>query len=420
MINTSVADWNSASYMSGTLQAIKDVFARARKLSPSILFIDELDGISDRARLRGDYVEYWSQIVNLFLELLQGIDERPGVVVIGATNHPDAIDPAVRRAGRLDREIEIEKPDAKTLAKIFRYHLKDLLPDVDLMPAGLAARGATGADVEAYVRRARGSARRARRPLRLDDLLAEIRSRRASPSKEDRRRVAVHEAGHAVVATLLGGMDVAGVTIGDRDGVTEIVRVDGNVSPERCHEFMVMLLAGRAAEEMVFGTPSGGAGGTPGSDLGRATTLAKEMELRLGFGELGPVFVPEERHDALMTIPGLLGSVRRRLDRAMSDATKLLGRNRAALEEIADKLSLSGYLSATEIVDLVDAVNQARNGNDPFQSPEDGVETSLRRVREQIEETLAAGTAGDRGDAENPDGGIGLSHLGQRGEERPE
>ncbi|TPL00722.1 ATP-binding protein [Mesorhizobium sp. B2-4-14] len=116
LVATSVADWNSASYLSGTLQAIKDVFARARKLSPSILFIDELDGISDRSRLRGDYVEYWSQIVNLFLELLQGIDERPGVVVIGATNHPDAIDPAVKRAGRLDREIAIQKPDAKTLA----------------------------------------------------------------------------------------------------------------------------------------------------------------------------------------------------------------------------------------------------------------------------------------------------------------
>jgi hypothetical protein len=353
LVATSVADWNSASYLSGTLQAIKDVFARARKLSPSILFIDELDGISDRARLRGDYVEYWSQIVNLFLELLQGIEERPGVVVIGATNHPDAIDPAVKRAGRLDREIAIEKPDARTLAKIFRHHLGQQLPDADLMPAALAARGATGADVEAYVRRARGAARRARRPLRLDDLLAEIRSRREPPSAEDRRRLAVHEAGHAVVATLLGGMEVAGVTIGDRDGVTEIVPVHRSMSPERCHQVMIMLLAGRAAEELVFGSPSAGAGGVRGSDLSRATDLAKDMELRFGFGDLGLVFLPEGGHDTLEIMPGLLRSVRRRLDRAVSDATELLGKNRAALDEVADRLADSGYLSAAEVAELV-------------------------------------------------------------------
>jgi ATP-dependent Zn protease len=213
-------------------------------------------------------------------------------------------------------------------------------------------------------------------------------------------------------------MDVAGVTIGDRDGVTELVRLEGSISPERCHQFMTMLLAGRAAEELVFGTPSGGAGGTPGSDLGRATTLAKEMELRLGFGELGPVFVPEETHDALATMPGLLGSVRRRLDRAMSDATKLLGKNRAALDEIADKLSLSGYLSAAEIVDVVGAVNHARNDDNVSHGPEDGVETSITQVHAQIED--AEGSVGERGDAETPDGGIGLGHLRQRDEERLE
>jgi hypothetical protein len=377
LVATSVADWNSASYLSGTLQAIKDVFARARRLSPSILFIDELDGISDRARLTGDYVEYWSQIVNLFLELLQGIEERPGVVVIGATNHPDKIDAAVKRAGRLDREIAIEKPDVKTLVKIFRHHLGEQLPDADLMSAALAARGATGADVEAYVRRARGAARRARRPLRLDDLLVEVRSKREPPSAEDRRRLAVHEAGHAVVATLLGGMEVAGVTISDCDGVTEVVRLDGIVSPERCRKVMIMLLAGRAAEELVFGSPSAGAGGVQGSDLSRATDLAKDVELRLGFGDLGPVFLPEGAHDTLTVIPGLLGSVRRRLDRAVSDATELLGRNRAALDEVAERLARSGYLSAAEVAELV------RAGSGPGNS--ENMESRMSPVEKDVD-----------------------------------
>jgi SpoVK/Ycf46/Vps4 family AAA+-type ATPase len=134
---------------------MRNAFAQARRLAPSILFIDEIDGISDRATLKGDYVEYWSQIVNLFLELLAGIEDRPGVVVVAATNHPDKIDEAVRRAGRLDRTITIEKPDVEDLVGIVRFHLKDDLTNADLLPVALAARGGTGADLEAWVRRAK-------------------------------------------------------------------------------------------------------------------------------------------------------------------------------------------------------------------------------------------------------------------------
>lgn len=353
LVATSVADWSAASYLSGTLQAIKDVFARARQLAPCILFIDELDGISDRARLSGDYVEYWSQIVNLFLELLQGVDERPGVVVIGATNHPDMIDPAVKRAGRLDREIAIARPDVKALAGIFRHHLGNQLPEANMVPVALAARGATGADVEAYVRRARGAARRGRRELRLDDLMAEVRSHREPPSREERRRLAVHEAGHAVAATLLGCMEVVGVSIGDHDGLTQIIKVDGSTSPEHCNDILVMLMAGRAAEELVLGSPSAGAGGEPGSDLSHATELAKKVELRFGFGEYGPVFLPDGAHDPLTTVPGLFIAVKQRLERAMAEATELLTKHRAALDAVAVALDRSGYLSAGEVSRLV-------------------------------------------------------------------
>jgi ATP-dependent Zn protease len=365
LVATSVADWNASSYLSGTLQAIKDCFARARRLSPCILFIDELDGISDRARLRGDYVEYWSQIVNLFLEQLQGVEERPGVVVIGATNHSDMIDAAVKRAGRLDREIAIRKPDVKTLARIFRHHLGEQLPDADLMPAALAARGATGADVEAYVRRARGTARRGRRPLELDDLLAEVRSSTEPPSREIRRLLAVHEAGHVVAATVLGCMEVLGVSIGDRDGLTEIIEMDRCAHPKEFDQVMVMLMAGRAAEELVFGSPSVGAGGMAGSDLSLATELAKKIEMKFGFGEYGPVFLPDDGiHDLLTVVPGLLEAVRKRLDHALAGARDLLEENRAALDAVAEALDRAGYLSAAEISELVATQsNGARPGN---------------------------------------------------------
>ena len=95
-------------------------FHRAEQASPSILFIDELDGISSRTSLDSQHREYWLQIVNQLLELLQGFETREGVVVVGATNHPENIDPAILRAGRLDRIIHIDLPDTKALEGIFR------------------------------------------------------------------------------------------------------------------------------------------------------------------------------------------------------------------------------------------------------------------------------------------------------------
>lgn len=123
LIATSVADWNAASNLSGTLQAIRNVFGQAKRSAPAILFIDELDGISNRATLTGEYVEYWSQIVNLLLECLAGIEDREGVVVLAATNHPQKIDAAILRAGCLGHHIALEKPDLVALAMIFRFHL---------------------------------------------------------------------------------------------------------------------------------------------------------------------------------------------------------------------------------------------------------------------------------------------------------
>lgn len=163
LIATSVADWNAASYLSGTLQAIRDVLGQAKRAAPAVLFIDEIDGISNRSTISGEYVEYWSQIVNLLLECLAGVEDREGVVVVAATNHPERIDPAIVRAGRLDHHIELEKPDLASLTKIFRFHLGEaVLADVDLMPIAMASRGATGADVEAWVRRGKAAARPSR------------------------------------------------------------------------------------------------------------------------------------------------------------------------------------------------------------------------------------------------------------------
>jgi Cdc6-like AAA superfamily ATPase len=356
IVATSVADWNAASYLSGTLQAMRNAFAQARRLSPCIIFIDELDGISDRATLSGDYVEYWSQIVNLLLELLADVEDRPGVVVIGATNHPDKIDSAVRRAGRLDRTITIEKPTLEDLVSIIRFHLKDELPEADLMPAALAARGGTGADVEAWVRRAKSKARRARRDLSTDDLLAEIRGTREPMAEAQRRASACHEAGHIVVGIAQGICSIKAASIHDGEAVTSVaVDVSKTQSLAGLEALIAMLLAGRAAElELLPKDEVGvGAGCGEGSDFARATQIAVDIETRFGFGAFGVVHLPQKIADAVLHDPVVIELVKQRLDLCLARAREIVSTNRQCVFAIADALAEHGYLDRKSIEDLL-------------------------------------------------------------------
>lgn len=360
LVATSVADWNASDHLGQTLKAIRESFAAARRAAPCILFIDEVDGISDRAQLRGEYVTYWIQIVNLFLELLAGIDERPGVVVIAATNHPEKIDAAVRRAGRLDREIAIEKPDTASLAAIFRHHLgPDALNGISLMPAALAARGKTGADVEAYVRRAKGAARRAARGIEIDDLLSEIRQGVVLMSGESRRRTAIHEAGHVAVAWKLGVGTIVDMALHDDGGTLQVDHaLRGDSTLEELENLLVVLLAGRAAEALEFEAPSIGCGGSANSDLARATTIAQDIELRFGLGVLGPIYIAPHASDLLLE-KAVLGSVVARLRAAEERATAIVTEARNAIRQIASALEKAAYLPGAEIVAMMMALEAA-------------------------------------------------------------
>lgn len=357
IVATSVADWNAANYLSGTLQAMRIAFSQARRLAPSILFIDELDGISDRATLRGDYVEYWSQIVNLLLELLAGVDDRPGVVVVGATNHPDKIDPAVRRAGRLDRTITIEKPSVEDLVGIIRFHLKTALAGADLMPAALAARGGTGADAEAWVRRAKSKARRATRDLSLDDLLTEIRGGREPLPEALRRQFAIHEAGHIVACAALGIFTIKTVSIHDAGGATTVtLRPECENTLGGLESFITMLLAGRAAEAAFF-PPSEvtvGAGVSDDSDFARATRIATDIEMRFGYGVFGIVRLPERILELCLHDAQVIAPVKRRLDTGFAQARAIVAANKRPLLALAHALGDRGYLDKLEIETLLE------------------------------------------------------------------
>jgi hypothetical protein len=372
LIATSVADWNSAPYLSGTLSAMKACFTRAKQLAPCILFIDELDGISDRATL-AEYREIWSQILNLLLELLSSVE--PGVVVVAATNYVDRIDPAVRRAGRLDRIIEIPLPDANDLARIFRYHLGgDVLRHVDLMPAALAAAGKSGADVEAWVRRAQSNARRERRAVKFDDVMLEIRSGRPGLPEKLRRSCAVHEAGHLVVGVALNVFEPKALTILDDGGATSVdLSHENGQSEEGIENFIASLLGGRAAELVVLGpsNATAGAGVGEASDFARATRAAMDLELKFGFGKLGVAQFCDRTTEMLLHDPAVVGLVKARLDRCLERARSLIAVNRKVVEAVADRLEETGYLDRAAIEKLLRAHPVATDAKDKLEPSAD-------------------------------------------------
>jgi cell division protease FtsH len=282
LIAGSYAIWQSAreGSLDDLLRAMAATFDEARKAAPCILFIDELDSFFNRT---GDTRnrDWWSAVVGALLQHLDGLEAREGVVVVGATNHLESVDPAIARSGRLDRVIRIPLPDQDSLAKILRVHRGSDLVAVDLSRPALLAMGSTGADCERWARGARRRARNAGRPMEPEDLLAEIQDGDWQQREDDLRVCAVHEAGHALLQAFEqpGTLQYVSIRGGSGHGGQVAVARRPSVATEEwlCTQLR-QLLAGRAAEEMVFGRATGGSGGPPDSDLARATRLALNAE----------------------------------------------------------------------------------------------------------------------------------------------
>lgn len=313
----SVGRWQEAGHLGDHIRAIRASFAEARRYAPSILFIDEIDGLGNREHLSGANAQYQTEVINAVLEQMQGLDAAAPVFVIAATNHPERIDPALRRAGRLDRVIQIPYPNSEALAALFRDALARQpvaqVPApgaVDLVLLSRLAVGLTGADVEQMVRGAARRARRSARAVATEDVIAEIthRPRDAASAPrmgpEEQERVAVHESGHAVMRYLESdqGRDIAFVSIVPRtDGTLGFVAV---ARPERflesrreCLGLLAVLMGGRAAEELRYGAD--GVSGGCANDLAVATQIALQMITRAGMGpsrRLASVEKPEPEH----------------------------------------------------------------------------------------------------------------------------
>jgi cell division protease FtsH len=281
---------------------VRDLFEQARTRAPAIVFIDEIDALGarrDHGGLAGS--DEREQTLNQLLAEMDGFEESGGVVVLAATNRPDALDPALRRPGRFDREVIVPLPGRAERSAILAAHArgKDLGPDTDLAQVAAATPGFSGADLAGLVNEAAVTAVRAGRTSLTAGDFANARdrvllgTRRSSPlAPAELATVAVHEAGHALVAVLSPHADpVNRVTVlgaGQALGLTEMLPADDRrlYGEGYLADTLAVRLGGRAAERLIRGEASTGAA----DDLASATALATQMVREFGFSEaIGPV-----------------------------------------------------------------------------------------------------------------------------------
>ncbi|MGK2898440.1 MAG: ATP-dependent zinc metalloprotease FtsH [Burkholderiaceae bacterium] len=371
---------------------VRDLFEQARASAPCIIFIDELDALG-RARgvgpLSGGHDEK-EQTLNQLLAEMDGFDASAGVVILAATNRPEILDPALLRAGRFDRQVLVDRPDRKGRADVLRVHLKKVTLGVDIDPDAVAALtpGFAGADLANLVNEAALLAtRRGADAVAMADFTAAVerivagleRHQRVLGANE-RRTVAVHEMGHALVAMTLPGTDpVHKISIIPR-GVGALGYTMQRPSEDRylasrseLRNRLAVLLGGRAAESLVIGEVSTGAA----DDLVKASDIAHDMVARYGMSpEVGQV-VYERQQSRFLDLPegmalerGLSDDTARRIDaavRALVDeafarATALLTERRALLDEGAARLLAQETLTEAELLPLAEA---ARQGSAP-------------------------------------------------------
>jgi cell division protease FtsH len=341
---------------------VRDLFEQAKQAAPAIVFIDELDAIG---RSRGGSGAIGShdereQTLNQILTEMDGFDTSTGVIVLAATNRPEILDPALLRPGRFDRRVAVQPPDSVGRRKILGVHTRSvpLADDVDLDRLAQSTPGMVGADLANLVNEAAlTAARRGHERATAADFTDSLEKimlgseRKIVLSEEDRRRIAYHEGGHAIVGMLTPGADpVRKVSIIPRGmalGVTLSTPEDDrfNYSEQDLRAKIKVSLGGRVAEELVFGDITTGAE----SDIQQVTRIARSMVGRWGMSEeVGPLAVlPQDGQSPLLpgteeaseaTQETVDREVRRIVDEALDDVRDLLRENRHKLDSLAAAL----------------------------------------------------------------------------------
>ncbi|MGM9661837.1 MAG: ATP-dependent zinc metalloprotease FtsH [Oscillospiraceae bacterium] len=341
---------------------VRDLFDQAKKIAPAIVFIDEIDAVGrQRGTGLGGGHDEREQTLNQLLVEMDGFGSNQGVVVLAATNRADILDPALLRPGRFDRQVYVGLPDIKGREEILQVHTKKkpLAEDVDLRTVARSTAGFTGADLENLANEAALlAARRSDKFITAQDLKEAVVKVIAGPEKKsrvipehERRLTAYHEAGHAVVIRALPRQDpVHQITIiprGQAGGMTiHLPREDRSYrSRADMAEEIAVCLGGRAAEQLVLGDISTGAG----SDLQRASSLARDMVMRYGMSErLGNVVYDSGQNEVFIgrsmaqtksyseEVAGQIDEeVKRLVDEAYERAQEILRGHSAALEAVA-------------------------------------------------------------------------------------
>ena len=380
---------------------VRDLFDTAKKQSPCIIFIDEIDAIGRHriAALGGGHQER-EQTLNQLLVEMDGFGVNEGVIIIAATNRPDILDPALLRPGRFDRQVVVDAPDVKGREEILKVHSKGkpLAADVDLSVIAKTTIGFSGADLENLMNEAAlAAARKGAREISMFDIEDSIMKVVAGPEKKsrkvterERRLTAFHEAGHAVVSKMLPTQDrvhqVSIIPRGRAGGYTLSLPKDDTFfnSKTEMLEEIVSLLGGRVAEQLFLGDISTGAS----NDIERATNIAKSMVTKYGMSErLGARTFGDQNNEVFIgldyghtvdysqeTAAVIDEEIHKIIDECYKRCTDILNSHRESLTKVAELLLEKEKIEGEEFDALFAA--DSKDSENPTENPTENADNT--------------------------------------------
>lgn len=377
---------------------VRDLFRQANQTAPCIIFIDEIDAIGKTRDTRYGGNDEREQTLNQLLSEMDGFDAGKGIMVMGATNRPEILDPALLRPGRFDRRVIVEKPDLKGRVNILKVHAKDIKLDdsVDFDEIALATSGAVGADLANMMNESAITAvKHGREKVSQKDLFEAVEVVLVGKEKKDRilsqqerKIVSYHEVGHALVAAVqkdsepVQKITIVPRTMGALGYVMQVPEEEKYLNTKtELHSMIVEFLAGRAAEEIVFETVTTGAS----NDIEKATKIARAMVTQYGMSEkfglmglarqenmyLGGRAVLECGDDTATEVDQ---EVARILKDCYEEAKKILLENRFALDEIAKFLIEKETITGKEFMKIFAEVKEKEGRGEESENPSESTE----------------------------------------------
>ena len=386
---------------------VRDLFKQAQQSAPCIIFIDEIDAIgrSRDSRMGGN--DEREQTLNQLLSEMDGFDSSKGLLVLGATNRPEILDPALLRPGRFDRRVIVDKPDLKGRVNILKVHSKDVRLDetVDFEEIALATSGAVGADLANMMNEAAINAvKNGRQAVSQKDLFEAVElvlvgkeKKDRILSKEERRIVSYHEVGHALVTALqkdaepVQKITIVPRTMGALGYVMQVPEEEKYLNTKKELEAMLVVsLAGRAAEELVFDTVTTGAA----NDIEQATRIARAMVSQYGMSEKFGLMGLATQENQYLTGRTVLNcgdataaeidtEVMKMLKNAYAEAKRLLSENRDAMDQIAAFLIEKETITGKEFMKIFRQVKG-------IPEPEEGKKEEKSRMGGEFAEDAAS------------------------------